>query len=69
MKGASCHLGVKSGGGLSTFLHATHGAILNKRMQMSDWEARPLSDEQIDYAAKDAYCLIEIYDALSHTIP
>lgn len=41
-------------------LHAT----LNKKQQTSNWNRRPLTPEQVDYAALDAYVLIMIYDAL-----
>ena len=30
-------------------------------MQLSDWEYRPLSNEQMQYAALDAYVLILLY--------
>jgi predicted kinase len=35
---------------------------LRKEMQMSSWDIRPLSMEQLEYAAADAGCLIDIYD-------
>ena len=35
-----------------------------KRLQRSQWEARPLSEEQIDYAARDTEHLIELYRVL-----
>ena len=31
---------------------------------MSNWEKRPLSKRQVDFAAIDAYCLIEIIKGL-----
>jgi hypothetical protein len=37
--------------------------------QMSDWERRPLSAEQLQYAALDAHVLISIVDAKQHTLP
>lgn len=40
------------------------GKGLNKGNQLSDWCKRPLSQDQIDYAALDAYVLIEIYDVM-----
>ncbi|KAH9317249.1 hypothetical protein KI387_019018, partial [Taxus chinensis] len=33
-------------------------------LQCSDWEQRPLTDEQIAYAAADAYCLLAICDVI-----
>jgi len=44
--------------GLSSSCKKVFGKPLSKRLQTSDWGARPLSGEQIHYAALDAYCLI-----------
>ena len=32
---------------------------------MSDWERRPLSDKQVEYAAMDAFVLLDIYDVIA----
>lgn len=32
--------------------------------QCSDWEQRPLTEDQIYYAAADTHCLLAIFDAL-----
>lgn len=40
------------------------GQPLDKHQQFSNWAKRPLTQEQIQYAASDAYCLIEIFDVM-----
>jgi ribonuclease D len=35
-----------------------------KKLQRSQWEARPLTDEQIEYAARDTEYLLELYRKL-----
>ena len=44
--------------GLSLLVNKTLGKRLNKTFQVSDWERRPLNEEQLHYAALDAYCLL-----------
>ena len=39
------------------------GLRMDKRMQTSDWGARPLDGEQLEYAALDARCLLAIHGA------
>ncbi|NXX77679.1 MUT7 Exonuclease, partial [Urocolius indicus] len=50
--------------GLSLLVHHVLGKPLDKTEQLSNWEKRPLREEQILYAASDAYCLLEIYEKL-----
>ena len=51
--------------GLSTVLSRWTGLSLDKAMQCSDWSIRPLSSEQITYAAADAACLHALDAALA----
>ncbi|XP_042389087.1 exonuclease mut-7 homolog [Zingiber officinale] len=41
---------------------------LSKELQCSDWSCRPLSQDQILYAAADAYYLLEIFEVFQHKI-
>ena len=52
------------GKGLSAMSLEVLGSQVDKRFQMSDWQRRPLSEDQINYAATDAGVLIAIYDAM-----
>ena len=45
------------------------GIALDKSMQTSRWDDRPLSAEQIDYAALDAEVLLPLLDALRNANP
>ena len=51
-------------GGLAGLAEECLGQPLNKAMQMSNWEDRPLSLEQRQYAALDAFCLLPLREAL-----
>ncbi|KAK3258446.1 hypothetical protein CYMTET_32506 [Cymbomonas tetramitiformis] len=52
------------GAGLSALVCAYLSHPLDKRHQRSDWEARPLSQPQMQYAAQDAHCLLRIYHVM-----
>ncbi|XP_034403080.1 exonuclease mut-7 homolog isoform X2 [Cyclopterus lumpus] len=51
--------------GLSLLVQQVLGRPLDKTEQMSHWEKRPLRISQIRYAVADAYCLLDVYSALS----
>ncbi|XP_010875670.3 exonuclease mut-7 homolog [Esox lucius] len=51
--------------GLSLLVQQVLGRPLDKMEQLSNWERRPLRTSQLRYAAVDAYCLLDIYSALS----
>eukprot|EP00931_Biecheleriopsis_adriatica_P092130 TRINITY_DN65953_c0_g1_i1.p1 TRINITY_DN65953_c0_g1~~TRINITY_DN65953_c0_g1_i1.p1 ORF type:complete len:365 (+),score=82.62 TRINITY_DN65953_c0_g1_i1:79-1095(+) len=40
------------------------GQRLEKAEQCSNWAARPLSQQQLQYAALDAHCLLQVYNML-----
>jgi len=51
--------------GLSGLVEAHLGGLpLDKALQCCEWEARPLSPAQLDYAAADAVCLLHLADAM-----
>ncbi|KAG3196214.1 hypothetical protein PC128_g7810 [Phytophthora cactorum] len=59
-------LGLQSAGSLSQCVHHVLGKPMNKRMQLSDWEHRPLSQDQMNYAALDALCLVHVVNTLQN---
>lgn len=48
-------------GGLAGVVSSFLGVSLNKRQQLSNWEKRPLTEEQVIYGACDACCLLDVY--------
>ncbi|BDA47863.1 probable exonuclease mut-7 homolog at C-terminar half [Coccomyxa sp. Obi] len=59
----------KQGISLSAMAEACLGKPLDKSMQMSRWNRRPLSQRQQTYAALDALAAVLIYDSLAHSDP
>jgi ribonuclease D len=51
--------------GFSAFCKHHLGKELNKEHQCSDWEVRPLSDSQFEYAALDSIVAVRLYEKLS----
>lgn len=51
---------VATGKSLSAACHHFLGKPLNKIQQMSDWQCRPLTFEQMKYAALDAFVTLKI---------
>ncbi|XP_058300762.1 exonuclease mut-7 homolog isoform X10 [Hylobates moloch] len=50
--------------GLSLLVQQVLGTALDKTQQLSNWDRRPLCEKQLIYAAADAYCLLEVHQAL-----
>ncbi|KAG0500842.1 hypothetical protein HPP92_000914 [Vanilla planifolia] len=57
------------GGGLSGLAEKVLGAGLNKTRRNSNWEQRPLSLNQIEYAAVDAVVLVHIFHCIYNQTP
>ncbi|KAL9543743.1 hypothetical protein MBANPS3_007968 [Mucor bainieri] len=51
-------------GGLAGVVQSFLNVSLNKRQQLSNWEKRPLTEEQLVYGACDACCLLDVYYVL-----
>jgi len=47
---------------LASVLEGFLGVTISKESQKSDWFQRPLSDEQMNYAAQDVHHLFDLYD-------
>ena len=52
--------GIRDVKGLSGVVQFFLGKPLNKSQQLSDWNSRPLSDQQLEYAALDAHCMLNV---------
>ncbi|CAJ1420498.1 unnamed protein product [Effrenium voratum] len=52
--------------GLSGLVRQVFGRGLDKTCQVSDWQARPLKQEQLDYAAQDAHVCVRLFDSLCY---
>lgn len=55
--------------GLSSLCEHVLGAGLDKEEQRSDWGCRPLSLQQIKYAAADVCCLVDMFMELTSRCP
>ncbi|TVU39558.1 hypothetical protein EJB05_12983 [Eragrostis curvula] len=53
---------------LATICEELLNVSLSKELQCSDWSCRPLSEGQIQYAASDAYYLLDIFDMFQQKI-
>ena len=49
---------------LTAMAESVLGKPLNKALQTSNWEARPLSPQQLHYAALDAHVCLQICNAV-----
>lgn len=58
----------KQSKGLSELTRKCFGKPLNKSECISNWDARPLREAQIRYAALDAYVLIQIHEFIQNKI-
>ncbi|KAK9766912.1 Exonuclease mut-7 [Basidiobolus ranarum] len=57
-----------TGTGLAALVKSVLKCDLDKKFQISDWERRPLLDDQMLYAANDAYCLLDLANGLNGII-
>jgi ribonuclease D len=55
----------RTGLGLSALVEGQFGVRLSKAFQRADWGRRPLTQEQLTYAALDTHYLLPLYDMLS----
>jgi ribonuclease D len=50
------------------FIERYLGLVIDKGETRSDWTKRPLSDSQLEYAAKDVHYLYEVYPQIKETL-
>jgi ribonuclease D len=55
----------RTGLGLSALVEAQFGMRLSKAFQRADWGRRPLTPEQLTYAALDTHFLLPLHDLLA----
>ncbi len=55
----------RAGLGLAALVEAQFGVRLSKTFQRADWGRRPLTREELTYAALDTHYLLPLYDALT----
>ncbi|GMF15732.1 unnamed protein product [Phytophthora fragariaefolia] len=55
--------------GLTAIAETYLGLPLDKRARMSDWERRPLTPAQLQYAALDAHVLVQLFDKMQEQHP
>ena len=60
--------GLRAQLGYEALLHEMLGVRLRKSASFTRWDARPLSDEQVDYAREDVLHLLQLADALQATL-
>jgi ribonuclease D len=58
----------RAGLGLAALVEAHFGVRLSKAHQRADWGRRPLSPEQLTYAALDTHYLLPLYDGLAREL-
>ncbi len=58
----------RAGLGLSALVEEQFGVRLSKDFQRSDWGRRPLTVDQVSYAALDTHFLLPLYEALAREL-
>lgn len=65
---AAAFLGERQQSSYNALVHAFCGVTLPKSESLTDWSARPLTPEQIDYAVDDVRYLIRVFDVISERL-